>query len=195
MIRMEDKWLQEDIEALVEALARGGVALFPTDTIWGIGCDAMNPRAIERIYNIKARPHDKPVPILADSIGMVKDYVSSIHPRVETLLALHERPLTIVYPANDRLPGILLSANHTIAIRIPEDDYCRTMIRQLGSPIVATSANFSGDPFPRGFGEISSDIIKRVDYVAKYRRSEKTTGEPSVIATYNKKGQLSFLRE
>lgn len=192
---MDDKWLVEDIEELVKTLAGGGVALFPTDTIWGLGCNAMNPRAVERIFEIKGRPRDKPVPILADSVEMVKEYVSSIHPRVETLITLHQRPLTIVYPANQKLPGMLLSTKRTIAIRIPEDDYCRTMIRLLGSPVVATSANFSGDPFPKGFGEISSNVIKQVDYVAKYRRNEKTTGEPSVVATYNKRGQLSFIRE
>lgn len=191
----DEMWLTEDLDKAIDVLKSGGVILFPTDTIWGIGCDATNSTAIARIYKIKKRPADKPMVILADSTAMIKRYVKGIHPRVETLLSFHERPLTVIYPARNLLPGQLISENSTVAIRIPEDPLCIVLIGRLGVPVVATSANVSGDPFPKGFGEVSSTIIKQVDYVMKHRQEEKVTGEPSVIARFNKRGQLQFLRE
>jgi len=192
---MDDNlWINEAIDA-ARALARGEIVLYPTDTIWGLGCDARNEQSITKLYQIKNRPASQPMIVLVESIEMLKQFVPRIHPRVETLLTMHFQPLTIVYPGVTGLPQILYSEKKTIAIRVVQDAFCQTMIRELGAPIVSTSANTSGEPWPKGFGEISSEILTAADYVVRHRRDEKHTGEPSVIATYNSKGMLQFLRE
>lgn len=187
-------WMEEDMNYAVSALAKGGVILYPTDTIWGLGCSALDEKAIARIYKIKQRDQDKPFIILVSDIDMLKRYVTKMHPRVETLLTLHERPLTIIYPEVQNLPDIVKSDNGTVAIRITRDPFCKALVERLDMPITSTSANSAGQTFPKGFGEISSSIIKKADYVVKHRQGERYTGAPSVIAQYNFKGQLEFLR-
>ncbi|MDX1478856.1 MAG: L-threonylcarbamoyladenylate synthase [Saprospiraceae bacterium] len=191
---MDDMWLQEDLREAVKVLEKGGVLLYPTDTIWGLGCDALNERAIAKVYKIKERDPQKPCIVLMSDIDMLKEYVISIHPRVETLLSLHERPLTIVYPEVEKIPDALRGPQGKVAIRVARDGFCRALIKAFGKPIVSTSANHAGKPHPNGFGEISSQIIKKADYVVKFRQSEHNTGLPSVVATYNFKGHLEFLR-
>ena len=193
--QMEDNLWSLEIEEIVETLKKGGIILYPTDTIWGLGCDALNENAIEKIYEIKKRPRSAPLILLVDSVQMLKSYVPRVHPRIETLMSMHRQPLTIVYSGAKGLPSILYSEKKTLAIRVVQDSFCQAMIRSFGSPIVSTSANVTGEPWPKGFGEISSEVIKAADYVVRYRREEKVTGEPSVIATYNSKGNLTFLRE
>lgn len=190
----DNLWISE-IPDVVDALKRGEVILYPTDTIWGLGCDATNEKAVLRVFRIKHRPTDQPLIILVDSIEMLKDYASKIHPRVETLLSMHHKPLTVIYPSAANLPAAVSGGKKTIAIRVVNEPFCQEMIRQLGRPVVSTSANVSGTPWPKGFGEISSEVLKAVQYVVRYRRDEKETGEPSVIATFNSKGTLDFLRE
>ncbi len=190
----ENLW-SEEIDTVVAALRKGGVVLHPTDTIWGLACDAFSEKAVERIYKIKKRPRNKPMILLVDNLAMLKTYVPHLHPRVDTLLALHHQPLTIIYPNAVDLPEYLYSDQRTIAIRMVRDAFCQAMIAGFGKPVISTSANVHASPWPRGFGEISSEIIKASTYVVRYRREEKVTGEPSVIATVNKKGQLEFFRE
>jgi L-threonylcarbamoyladenylate synthase len=191
---MAQIWLPEDIKKAIETIAGGGLILFPTDTIWGIGCDATDPNAVARIHALKRRPEDKPLVVLVESIDMLQRYVESIHPRVETLLTLHERPLTIIYPKARDLAENLISKDGSIAIRVTSDPYCRELINSFGKPVVATSANVSGEPPPPHFGGISSEIIRGVDYVCKYRQHDTREGEPSVIATYDHRGHLDFIR-
>ena len=185
----------DNISEISEQLETGGVILYPTDTIWGLGCDATNERAIRRIFNIKNRSLNQPLVILVDSIEMLKEYVPQIHPRVETLLTLHERPLTIVHPQSQNLPQILKGDFSSIGIRVAKDPFCRALIAAFGKPIVSTSANKSKQPYPKHFGEITSEIFKEVDYVVRYRQNDTDPGEPSVIATYNQLGELDFLRK
>lgn len=192
---MEDNLWISEIADVVDVLNKGGVILYPTDTIWGLGCDAMDEKAIATIYQIKQRSADLPLVVLVDSIEMLKAYVPKIHPRVETLLTMHHKPLTIIYSGVKEFPPVLYGNKKTVAIRVVQDAFCQEMIRMFGRPIVSTSANISGEPWPQGFGEISSEIIKASNYVVRYRRDEKQTGEPSVIASYNSKGVLNFLRE
>ena len=155
----------------------------------------MNEQAIRRIYQIKQRDLSQPLVVLVDSIEMLKTYATRIHPRVETLLTMHFKPLTILYPRVEGLPEILCSSGNTVGIRVVQDEFCQEVIRHFGRPIVSTSANISGAPWPKGFGEISSQILEAADHIVRYRRDEKETGEPSVIATYNSKGVLDFIRE
>ena len=145
---------------ILNALRQGDVILYPTDTIWGIGCDATNETAVNRISEIKNRQPEKGYVILVDSLKMLKQYVGEIHPRVETLLAYHSRPLTIIYDESFALASNVLAPDGSVGIRITQDPFCRELIKQLGKPIVSTSANRSGQPFPSHYGEVSSDILR-----------------------------------
>ena len=184
-----------ELQNCVNTLQDGKVLLYPTDTIWGIGCDPFREDTVKRIAQIKQRPQQLPFILLASSVDMIHDYTDSLHPRVETLLTIHTKPLTIVYPSAKNLPDYLLANDGSIAIRICQDAFCQEMIQQFGKPIVSTSANISGQPFPSRFGEISSSILRSVDYVARLRQNEVSETQPSVIATFTQNGQLEFLRE
>ncbi len=183
-----------DLDTAARVLQAGGVILYPTDTIWGIGCDATRAEAIERVYAIKRRRPDKPFLLLADSVEMIRQYVGYVHPRIETLLAYHQRPLTIIYEGARNLPENLVAPDGSIGIRIPQDDFCRELVRRLGKPVVSTSANVSGAPFPAHFGEVSSEVIEQMDYVVRYRQWDTEPAEPSVVARVAADGELIFLR-
>ena len=189
-----EAWLPEDIEKAKEIVHRGGVILYPTDTIWGLGCDATNARAVEKVYKIKKREKDKPLIVVVDTIDMLKDYVEDIHPRIETLLSYHERPLTIIYPQARGLADVLTGEDGSVGIRLTRDPYCKALINACDVPLVSTSANITDHPFPSRFGEISSEVLSNVDYVSKYRQNEVREFSPSVIARYDHKGHLEFLR-
>ncbi len=181
---------------ILNTLRQGGVILYPTDTIWGIGCDATNETAVNKISEIKNRQPEKGYVLLVDSLEMLKKYVGDIHPRVETLLAYHSRPLTIIYDESFGVASNVLAPDGSVAIRITQDVFCRELIKQLGKPIVSTSANQSGQPFPAHYGEISSNILELVDLVVKYKQDNKERSEPSVIARFNpEQEELDFLRE
>jgi len=185
----------DDIDSIANTLDKGGIILYPTDTIWGLGCDATNPKSVERIYEIKKRPMERPFILLVNDIGMLRKYVPKIHPRLETLLAYHERPLTVIYQQVKNLPKIVRGEGDSVAIRITLDEFCRQIISKLGRPIVATSANLSDHPHPSHFGDISSEIIHQVNYVVKYRQDKKRSGELSQIVKLSSKAELIFVRE
>lgn len=180
---------------LLTVLAESGLILFPTDTIWGIGCDATSEKAVDKIYHLKRRDKDKPLVLIVDTLERLKEYVSHIHPKIETLLEFHKRPITVIYDKGINLAPNAIAKDGSVGIRIVTDPFCKEMIAQFGKPIVATSANISGDPFPRNFGEISSDILQGVDFVAKVLQKEKDLLEPSIIVKLDKDGELIFLRE
>jgi L-threonylcarbamoyladenylate synthase len=185
----------EKFEEILRYLRRGDVILYPTDTVWGIGCDATNAEAVERVYTIKERSSEKGLIILVSSIDMLHAHVAYVPPKVETLLAYHERPLTVVYEKGKDLAPNLLAPDGSVAIRLVKDAFCRELIEQLGKPLVSTSANISSQPFPKFFGEISSDIFERVDFVVKYKQDDRTINEPSVIARLGDDEELEFIRE
>ncbi len=185
----------EKFDEILTVLRKGGVILYPTDTIWGIGCDATQEEAVEKILNLKNRKSDKGFVLLVDSIEMLKNFVDHVHPRVETLLSFHDRPLTVIYEQGVGLASNVLAADGSIAIRVVKDAFCRELIHQLGKPLVSTSANVSGAPFPAHFGEINSDVIEKVDFIVKYKQDNKEKGEPSVIVRLNKDEELDFIRE
>lgn len=186
---------KDNLENIKAVLENGGLILYPTDTIWGIGCDATNPEAVEKVYELKQRDRNKSFIILVDSIEMMKSYIEHIHPRIDTLLLHHVRPLTVVFDNAKNLPANLVADDGSIAIRLVRDDFCQNLIQFFGKPLVATSANISDEPFPNNFGEISSAVIKGVDYVFKQGRYEKENKEPSVIVKADTDGELIFLRE
>lgn len=179
---------------LISVLENDGVIVYPTDTIWGLGCSVFSKKALDKIYKIKGRRPDKPFVILCSNISMLKKYVDRIHPRIETLLAYHTRPITIVYPKAKNLPDFAISDDGSVAIRIATDPFSKTLVDLLGGPIVSTSANVSGEPFPTRFDEINPIVLHQADYVCFHNRSKSGTGKPSVIASYDKKGELIFIR-
>lgn len=186
---------KDNLETITSVLSDGGLILYPTDTIWGVGCDATNPEAIQKIFDLKNNSHHNPFVLLVDSLTMLKNYVEHVHPRIETLLIHHMRPLTMIYDQAKNLPPIACAQDGSVAIRIVLDSFCRELIGRYGKPLVATSANVGDRPFPANFGGISSDIIMGMDYVVKWKQGEKKLSQPSVIAKMSEKEELIFLRE
>ena len=126
---------------------------------------------------------------------MLKQYVGSVHPRIETLMMFHKRPLTVVYNQGINLPSNLVKEKEPVAVRVVQDSFCKNLIRSIGKPLIVATANLNGEPFPSIFGEISSAIIQGVDYVAQHRRNDKAPKEPSIIVKYDNEGELVFLRD
>lgn len=184
-----------DLDNALETLRNGGLILYPTDTVWSIGCDATNPRAVGRIRQLKNTKGALGLEILVNSLGMLRRYVAHLHPRIETLLIYHLRPLTVLYDKGRNLPNGILSDGGQVAIRLVQDEYCRELIARLGRPLAATEADLRHGYYPDNFGAISSDVIERVDYVARHRRSDKGRTQPSVVARLSVKDELEFLRE
>jgi len=187
--------LRDDISEISDLVLQGGIICYPTDSIWGIGCDATNELAIARISELKGQAPNRGYVVLVSSIEMLKQYAQKIHPRLETLLTHHTRPLTVIYDRVIGLPAAAKAPNGSAAIRVAQDEFCRTLIDAVGRPLISTSANKTGQPFPPTFGGISSDILGGVDYVVKYRQDDKEPGQPSSIARMDKHLELEFLRD
>jgi len=185
---------KDSLDNIIDLLDEGRIILMPTDTLWSLSCDASNQDAIEQIYAIKGRTKDKALTILVDSIDMIKEYVIELHPKLETLLAYHERPLTVIYERGRNVPPNLIAPDGSIAIRLTKDPFCKEIIKELGGPIVASSAHLLNEPFPHNFGQISSDVISKANYIVRYRQDDKAIGEPSVMIRLSKKGELVFVR-
>jgi L-threonylcarbamoyladenylate synthase len=182
------------IEESAAAILSGKVILYPTDTIWGLGCDATNANAVERIYTLKERKKDKPFIILVSGIEMLKNFVNDIHPRIETLLFYNERPLTLIYKQAKNLPKISIAEDMSVGIRIVKDQFCIDLIEKVGKPITSTSANISTNPSPKLFSEVSTSVKNKVDFIVPYRQNEIDEKLPSVLATFNNEGELIVLR-
>jgi len=187
--------LRDDISDIARLLEDGGLICYPTDTIWAIGCDATNETAIARLSALKEQPPGQGLILLVDSVDMLKQYAPKIHPRVETLLAYHQRPLTMVYEKPVGLPAAVKHANGSVAIRVATDEFCQELIKVFGKPIVSTAACKHGQPSPPSYGGISSEILGSVDYVVKYRQDDREPHEPSAIARLDRHKELEFIRE
>ncbi len=184
-----------EIDKAVFTLQEGGTLLFPTDTIWGIGCDACNAEAVSKVYELKQRDLSKPFVLLADSIDMIKHYVSHVHPKIETLLSYHVRPLTVVYDRAKGLAPNAIGEDGSVAIRIPLEPFCHSVVKAFGKPVVATSANVSNEPFPTDYESISPIIKKGVNYILKARKKQLEFEQPSPIVKLSRRGELVFIRE
>jgi len=184
----------DKLSDIIRTLENDGVLLHPTDTVWGLAGSVFSKKAIEKIYAIKNRDRSQPLLLLVDSLGMLKKYVPHIHPRIETLLHFHKKPLTVIYPKVMSIPKFARAQDDSVAIRIIQDQYCNEIIKLLGNPIVSTSANISGQPFPNTFSDIDQSIIDAADFVSLYRRKEKVASKPSVMINYDEDGEIKFLR-
>ncbi|HOU95173.1 MAG TPA: L-threonylcarbamoyladenylate synthase [Bacteroidales bacterium] len=189
------KFQEHDISNALKTLKRGGVLLYPTDTVWGLGCDAENASAIEKIFMIKKRHESKSMIILVNSIEMLSEYVSGIPSNAIDIIKHTRRPVTIVYNNVRKFPAGLLSKDGSIGIRVTRDEFCRELIRKFGNPIVSTSANISGRPTPANFFEIEEEIIRSADYVAEYRREEFKKHKPSRIIKVETDGSITVIRD
>jgi len=184
----------DEIKDISKLLKNDKVIICPTDTIWGLSCSVLSESATRRIYDIKNREIGKPFILLVSDLDMLLRYVVALHPRIETLLAHHRKPLTIIH-ANPRfIPQYALANDGSIGIRIVQDEYCKSIIKSLNAPLVSTSANYSGSPAPGNFLEIDANLIGEVDYTSNYKRNEATLNTPSVIIKYDEEGQIEILR-
>lgn len=182
------------IDHAISVLNQGGVILYPADTIWGLGCDARNKDAIHRIHEIKGRPESKSMIVLVASITQLYEVAAFVHPRIDTLLYYHERPLTVIYPAAKKVYGHLAAKDGTIAVRVVKSGFCHELLVRFGFPLISTSANLSGEPSPVRFGSISSVIINQVDFTVPAFTEKDISGKPSMIARYDENGELEFVR-
>jgi len=171
----------QDIEKAVIALRKGGVIIYPSDTIWGIGCDATNNKAVAKIFRIKRRHKSKSMIILLDSADKLSEYLDNIPPIALDLINQVDSPLTMIFQKPKNLAKKTLAPDGSIAIRIPKDDYCNELCRQFGKPVVSSSANISGLGNPLLFKDISPELIEKADYVSTYHRDTISYIKPSTI--------------
>lgn len=185
---------ENDIANSMNCLLTGGIILYPTDTIWGIGCDATNTNAIQKIYQLKKREEKKSLIILVDDEKMIHEYVIHPSPKILSVVNSAARPTTAIFENAWNLPSKLINEDGTIAIRITKDDFCRQLIGQLNKPLVSTSANISGENYPQNFNEISEEIKSGVDYIVQHRRNDLSKSAPSSIIKLNEKNEIQFFR-
>ncbi len=185
---------QNDIDECLEILDKGGLILYPTDTIWGIGCDATNESAVENIYRLKQRPDHKPMVILMADEREILQYVTQPELQVFDYIKGVSKPITVVYEGGVGLADQLLAEDRSVAIRITTDSFCKHLIKRFRKPIVSTSANLSGYPAPRSFQDIDPLIKEGVDYVVRYRQSDENYYKPSSVVRWDKNGELIIIR-
>lgn len=171
---------EKEIAASLDILPKQGLILYPTDTVWGLGCDATDVEAVKKIYALKKREESKSLVILVSSLTMLKEYIPTIPQKAINILEVAEKPTTIIYSNPKGLASNTIASDNTVAIRIPKHEYCIQLLQKFGKPIVSTSANISGENTPKSFLEISQAILEGVDYVVNLER-EKVTKKSSTI--------------
>jgi L-threonylcarbamoyladenylate synthase len=191
---MDQKDFETDITESLDILKKGGLILYPTDTVWGIGCDATNPVAVEKIYLLKRRSSAQSMIVLLADIRDLNIYTGHLHPYMSEYLEKTTSPTTVIYDGAIGVAENLVHADGTIAIRIISENFCRHLIKRFKKPLVSTSANISGDNTAANFKQISQAIIDGVDYVVKYRQSDEHLGVPSTLVRFNNQGQVEVLR-
>ena len=188
------KEFQEEVKKSAAVMKNKGIILYPTDTIWGIGCDATCGETVKKIFKIKKRNAEKNFILLLDHESRLSTYVKEVPEQAWALIEYAERPLTIIYNGAKNLPPELIAEDGSIAIRITRDDFCKNLIGTLRKPIVSTSANISGEQTPSSFHEIHEQIISSMDYVVNWRQDEIILARPSTIVSLGTDGQIKFIR-
>lgn len=187
--------MEEDLKVAVETMRKGGVILYPTDTIWGIGCDATNSEAVKRIYEIKKRANNKAMLVLVSSMDIVEKYVDNVPEMAYQLNELSEKPISIIYDGAIGLANELLGDNNSVGIRVSRDSFSQKLCSLLKRPIVSTSANVAGCPSPAYFDEITDEIKSAVDYIVKYRQDDKTPHIASSIVQLSQDNVIKIIRQ
>lgn len=204
--------MQESIQKALEVLRSGGIILYPTDTVWGIGCDATNPEAVAKIYEIKRRADSKSLVLLASDIDMIARYVKEIPEMAIQLIEVNDKPMTIIYP--DAIVGLspdafgafpkpdrrslafnAVAEDGTVGIRIPMMEFCQQLVFKLGRPLVSTSANISGEATPKRYAEISEEIRSAVDYIVDPSLERGSTGQSSSIIKVGLDYSIEIIRK
>jgi L-threonylcarbamoyladenylate synthase len=186
---------EEDIKESLKILKQGGIILYPTDTIWGLGCDPTNEEAVNRIFKIKMRDENKSLIILVDGLTMIERYVADIPDIIYELAEVSDTPLTIIYPNGKNLAKGVCSEDGSIAIRICHDEFCNELITRFRKPLVSTSANFSGSPSPGNFLNIEKRLIEKVEFVVRYRQDDRVNGSASPVIKVNLDGTIKIIRK
>ena len=182
------------IAEALEVLKRGGVILYPTDTVWGIGCDATNEAAVARVFEIKRRSEAKSLVLLACDLDMVAKHVKEIPNIAIDLVEVNDAPMTIIYPGAQYLAPNVVAEDGSVGIRIPLNEFCVKLVRRLRQPLVSTSANISGEETPGCFAEISPEIVSAVDYVVPAALERDSTGRASQIIKLGLRGEVEIIR-
>jgi L-threonylcarbamoyladenylate synthase len=185
---------KDDIIKSIEVLKTGGLLLYPTDTVWGIGCDATNAEAVAKIYALKKRADNKSMIVLIADEKEIPLYVAQPDPKIYDYIKGINKPTTVIYEVAKGLAKNLINTDGSIAIRIVKDDFCRKLIHHFGKPIVSTSANISGYPPARVFSDIDIEIKNGVDYIVQHRQDDLTENEPSAIIKWEADGSLTIIR-
>ena len=188
------KIFENDIKQCLQTLQNGGLILYPTDTIWGIGCDATNEEAVEKIFTLKKRAEEKTMIILVASEKDILKYVTSPGPHIFDYLDKIIKPTTVIYENATGIARNIISKDGSAGIRICRDEFCKQLIKRFRRPVVSTSANLSGSTAPALFSGISEEIKKGVDYIVEYRREDITVAAPSSVIKWNKDGSVTVLR-
>ncbi|MCU7548957.1 L-threonylcarbamoyladenylate synthase [Chitinophagaceae bacterium LB-8] len=184
----------QEVERALQVLRNGGTILYPTDTVWGIGCDAANEFAIRKVFEIKKREDSKSMIVLVADERDILQYVAAPDPGVFDFIQEQTRPTTIIFENAIGLPSNLVAQDGSIAIRIVRDEFCRHLIKRLHKPLVSTSANISGEPTPQTFSQITEIVRQQVDYVVQWRKDDVTPSLPSQIIKWNNDGTKTIIR-
>ena len=187
--------MQEEINKIVPYLEAGKTILYPTDTIWGLGCDPANTEAVSRLYKIKNREDHKAMIVLIAEIGQLYQYVSQIPEIAWDIVEFAERPLTIIYPQGKGVSPNMLGEDGSIAVRLTRDEFCVKLIKKFRRGLVSTSANISGSPSPKGYADIVKEITESVDYIADHKRNVALNNPPSTIIKLAMDGEIKFIRK
>lgn len=185
---------KNDIEHCLMTLQSGGVILFPTDTIWGLGCDATNEKAVNKILEIKQRHAAQGVIVLLSDMEKIAEYANPLTTELQEDIQKRAKPTTIIYTGGKNVASNVLPEDKSLAIRVVKEPFCQELIRQFGKPVVSTSANIHGEPSPKNFTEVSKIVIEQVDYTVQYRQNEEKLFEPSTILKVNEDGSFETIR-
>lgn len=186
---------KEDLNQALETLKSGGLILYPTDTIWGIGCDATNPEAVEKIFALKGRDKGKSMIILLGNDNQLQSYVSEVPEVAYELLEATDKPLTIIYSKAKNLAANVVAEDGSIGIRVVNHPFCEQLLQRFRKPIVSTSANISGQASARNYAEVSDEIVNGVDYVVKFGQQDPSNGTASTIMKLDPSGKFEFIRK
>jgi sua5/yciO/yrdC/ywlC family protein len=189
-----DSHLNDEVRKAANVINRGGIVLYPTDTVWGIGCDATNSEAVEKVFRLKQRPDHKAMIVLVSSADEAARYVRDFPEIAYDLIEFSEKPLTIVYDHGVLLAPQLLGPDGSVGIRVTNEAFSNALCRRLRRPLVSTSANLSGQPAAAVFSDISEEILDGVDYVVDYRRDDMRRSTPSTVMKLSSDGEFKVLR-
>ena len=187
--------MEKDVQSPGEVLRRGGLILYPTDTVWGIGCDATDEKAVERIYELKRSVNKHSMLVLCRDADMIVRYVNKAPGIAFEVLEMATKPLTLILEGAVGVAPNLIPETGTLGVRVPDHEFCQQLLRRFGKPIVSTSANISGEETPKGLDKVSREIIDGVDYVVNPRVQGHPTGKPSSIVAFGPRGEVKIIRK